>query len=418
MSASLLLETSPAATLGGSLRRTLLALFAFGLALDTSIGTWLGARGTASLVSSLTLGLPLLLPAAWHLGTGGGIRRAPASLVAMAGFVAWCAASTIWATQPDDSALVTTLTRAQLLAVAWMGWQLVRSDRDLRALMAGYVLGCVALVALTWRNDLIGLADVWDRYAADGFDPNDMAVYLAIGIPMAGYLAGAGRAGERLRLLYLLYVPVALSGIALSASRTGGIAAALAVAALIPWLALRSRQVVALAMVVLVAGALVALPRVPAASLDRIFSVGRHVGEEEGPSLNARDRIWDAGLALLPEHPFRGIGAGGFASAVQPQTGERVFAHNTPLSIAVELGAVGLVLFFGAFGLALWRGRDAALDARMLVWSVVGTLLVGIESLTWEHRKPLWLVLLVTMVAAELRPWPGAEADGAADEDG
>jgi O-antigen ligase len=418
MAQTVLLEASPAAGLGASVRRTLLGVFAFGLALDTSIGTWLGARGTHSLVSSLTLGMPLLLPAAWHLATGGRIRRAPPTLAAMAGFVAWCAVSVVWATQPDDSAMVTTLTRAQLLAVVWMGWQLVRSDGDLRGLLAGYVLGCVVVVALAWRNSLIGFADVWDRYTADGFDPNDMAIYLALGIPMAGYLGGAGRPGERARVLYLLYVPIALSGIALSGSRTGGIAAALALAALLPWLAVRSRKVLALALVVLVGGAVVALPRVPTVSLGRVFSVGTELREAEGPSLNARDRIWDAGLAVLPEHLYRGVGVGGFANAVQPVAGDRVLAHNTPLSIAVELGLVGLVLFFGAFGLALWRIRGAAADARMLAWSAVGTLLVGIQSLTWEHRKPLWLVLLLAMVAGELRPGPAAREGDAAPDDG
>jgi len=388
--------------LASSTRRTLLALFACGLALDTSIGTWLGARGTPSLTTSLALGLPLLLPAVWHILSGRRLRRVPPAFLSMAAFVGWCALSTIWATQSDDSALVTTLTRVQLLAVVWMGYQLARSDRDLRALLAGYVLGCVALVALAWRNDLLGVSDVWNRYAADGFDPNDMAMYLALGIPMTGYLAGSAGPGRRMRLLYLAYVPLALSGVALSGSRTGGIAAVLAVAALLFAMLLRSRAGWALTVAALVSGGLVALPRLPSASLDRILSLGAPGGEAAG--LRERDRIWQAGLEVLPEHLVGGVGAGGFGNAVLPYTGQQVLAHNTGLSVAVELGLVGVALFFAAFAMVLWRARRSGLDARILAWSILATCLVGTQALTWEHRKPLWLVLLVAMVAAELQP--------------
>ncbi len=390
----------------GRVRGALLALFAAGLALDTSIGTWLGANGTHSFLSSLVLGLPLLVPAAWHfVAGGGGIRRTPASLVVMAGFVAWNAVSAIWASQPDDSAVVTTLTRAQLLAVLWMGHQLARSGRDLRALLAGYVVGCAAVAALTWRNFLMGHADVWDRYAADGFDPNDMSVYLALGIPMAGYLAGSARPGGGARLLFLLYVPAAASAIVVSGSRTGGIAAAVAICVLLVWLGLRRRAVAGAALVALAGGAALALPRIPATSWTRILSAAD--GATGGSALADRAGIWGAGMEVLPHHFLAGVGTGGFGDAVLSTTGERIVAHNTPLSVAVELGAVGLVLFFGAFALALRRARWAGRDARVLVWSAAATCLVGIQSLTWEHRKPLWFVLLVAMVVGDLRPARG-----------
>lgn len=397
--------------LAAAARRFFLGAFAFGLALDVSIGTWLGAGGTHSLASSLVLGLPLLLPAGWHFLTDAGIRRAPVALWLMTGFVGWCALSMIWARQTDGSALVATLSRAQLLAVVWIGYQLVRTDRDLRAVLTGYVLGGLGLVLLAWRNYLAGVFDVWERYAADGYDPNDMSIYLAIGIPMAGYLAGAARAGERWRLAFLLYVPAAVSAIALSGSRTGGLAAALAVAVAVGWLLLRNRPVAGMAVAVLLVGGAVALARAPTASVERILSIR---GEAAAGGLGDRAGIWGAGVEVLPAHIVQGVGVGGFGEAVLARTGERIYAHNTPLSVAVELGLVGLLLFFGAFALALHGVRRAGLEAQVLVWSILATCFLGIQSLTWEQRKPLWLVLLVAIAAGALRPERRRVAAGAA----
>jgi alkylation response protein AidB-like acyl-CoA dehydrogenase len=42
----------------------------------------------------------------------------------------------------------------------------------------------------------------------------------------------------------------------------------------------------------------------------------------------------------------------------------------------------------------------------VLAWALVLACLVGMQSLTWEHRKPAWLVLLLAMAAAAIRRAP------------
>jgi hypothetical protein len=73
-----------------------------------------------------------------------------------------------------------------------------------------------------------------------------------------------------------------------------------------------------------------------------------------------------------------------------------------PLSVAVELGLVGLVLFYGAFGLALLGVRGKPFDHVALVWILVLTLCVGSLALSWETRKPTWLVLLLASALTAL----------------
>jgi O-antigen ligase len=387
-----------------------LALFSFGLAADTSIGTWLGAAGTQSIATSAALGLPLLVPAGWYLVTGGGVRRLPVPFLAMAGFVAWSAVSLLWG-QPFEfsQSVVNVVSRFELLIFVWLSFQIVRTERDLRAVLLGYLLGCSLLVALVWRNRLTGVFAFWERYSADGFDPNDMALYLALGIPMATYLALAGRPGRHAGKLALLYLPLALSGIALSGSRTGMIAAGLALVGVVLWLARRSVTAWALTLTLVVAGGMVLLPSIPAELVARLLSVGDEIG---GGSLGDRTQIWRAGLAVFPHHPVVGVGAGCFGDAVSPYIHERIVAHSTPLSVGVELGVVGLVVFFGAFGVAMWDARRSGRNEKALVWCLVMTWFLGIQALTWEYRKPTWLLLLVAIVAADLRPHPGARSSG------
>jgi O-antigen ligase len=77
--------------------------------------------------------------------------------------------------------------------------------------------------------------------------------------------------------------------------------------------------------------------------------------------------------------------------------------HNTPLSVAVELGGIGLLLFVGAFVLLVWGVRRSAPNHRALAMSLLATWCVGCSSLTWEARKATWFVILIGAVLGSVR---------------
>jgi O-antigen ligase len=131
----------------------------------------------------------------------------------------------------------------------------------------------------------------------------------------------------------------------------------------------------------------------PAASRARLASLG------DAGTLHNRTRIWKAGLLALESHAALGVGAGAYPEAVRPSlgrpalAGHEYVAHNTFLSILVECGAIGLGLFAalaGATALFVWmmpRTERALWTVMLAAWAI------GVSTLSWEQRKPGWLML-------------------------
>ncbi len=101
--------------------------------------------------------------------------------------------------------------------------------------------------------------------------------------------------------------------------------------------------------------------------------------------------------------PLTGVGAGAFPraafAALTPWRNPPLpYVHNTPLSVAVEQGFIGLLLFLGIFALIVRGVARGAPNPRSLVTSLVLTWSIGCASLTWEARKGTWFIFLLGAV--------------------
>nr|MBA3319611.1 hypothetical protein [Gemmatimonadales bacterium] len=117
-------------------------------------------------------------------------------------------------------------TWPQLVLVAWMIWELAPSASRVRGLFTAYVFGAYVAVLntlLLYRRE----AGVLRRFAAGGGDPNDLAMVLALGIPMAWYLGTVYR-HPLLRWACRAYLPAAVVAVGLTGSRGGLLATTVA----------------------------------------------------------------------------------------------------------------------------------------------------------------------------------------------
>jgi O-antigen ligase len=113
-------------------------------------------------------------------------------------------------------------------------------------------------------------------------------------------------------------------------------------------------------------------------------------------TLNSRTVLWKAGLDEFRTQSFGGIGAGAYPEASAKVIGRPwafvPVAHNSFISVMVETGVIGLALF-GSMLAMLYRSAAAMPGMTRSFWfTMLAVWTIGVCSLTWEYRKPTWLL--------------------------
>ncbi len=190
----------------------------------------------------------------------------------------------------------------------------------------------------------------------------------------------------RAHLMAMMAIPL-LAAALLAAGSRGPVLAL--VIGLMTLLALTASNRLIRRRMLLLAGALVATALVvplvvPGSVITR--SLSAVLGDSaHGLSSNGRLVLWSQAYTALEQHPFVGIGTGGFAAL----SAENPYPHNLFLEVAAELGLVGLAVVIALVGsliaslISTWRatagnGRlAAAVVAALFVNALVNALVSG-----------------------------------------
>jgi O-antigen ligase len=324
-------------------------------------------------------------------------------------FVLWNVVSVFWS--GDPIATVTHLrTWAQLLGMVFILWDLYTTRAALLAGLQAFVLGEYVAIGSAGYNFFSGNVYYthYQRFSpAEQSNPDGFGIIVALGLPVAWYLATSKSPFKMSRLLKFVnyaYIPAAFLGITLSGTRTALIASIVGMAFGLASLS-RLRPWARVAIFLLLTSAvLFMLPHVQTLrSFQRFSTTTSEITEGD---LNNRTNNWAEGFDSFLEHPLIGVGANMYRSV--NRLGK--LAHNSFLSILVELGLIGFALFGTILTIAVIQAlRQPKWEASfwltvLLVWAICAS------SLSYEFRKATWLFLSLATVSATLIAQRGHKA--------
>ncbi len=315
-------------------------------------------------------------------------------------FAAWTAATIFWTL--DFSATMARIgTYAQLLILSWMVWVLVTTESRVVALLRAYIIGTLVCVYGTFANLLsgrtYGITDDMephkgDRYIMTGMNPNDVGLLMVPSLAISLYLLARRKGNPILCWIQFIF---AVTTIFLSGSRGALLASSgSAVMFFIVFRYLPRWQRI-LAGVACACAAAAAFYFVPMETWKRIFHLATDLTQG---TMTHRTQIWSGSIEVFRDHPLIGVGADAHPAAVVKIVARPMVAHNTFLSVLVELGVIGELLLLGLLAAVYYcaarmRGLERALWTLLFIgWAI------GACAGTWEYRKATWFFF--SMVAA------------------
>jgi O-antigen ligase len=304
--------------------------------------------------------------------------------------------------------------------LVWLIWEFAQTRKQQLLLLRAYTLGSIISSVGTLLGFFNNTGLQSGRYSGLGFNPGDLAFILALAIPISLYLA----VQERRKLLVWVdgaATVLAFCAIVLTASR-GSLVACTPTILMFPFLFPKLRWGRNLLVLVFVAlagiGSWLFMPQ---SSWSRLSTIGTEISSG---TLNERTMIWQVGWQVFGQAPFQGVGAGAYAPAVEHTLGlasdaagtegsapvARLVAHNTFFSVLVEQGAIGFILFMALVLTLVLSAWKLPRVERVFWLCILLTWGIGALDLTWEERKPTWLIFGLLIAAAATKVAPEARS--------
>ena len=306
------------------------------------------AAGAADITPAKALLLLTGAVAVGHLAMNPGARRLHLAHAAFAGLLVVMAIGLAIAPEPFTTLKIVVQWSAYLA----ISMYLLTVDREqlLRVLtclaIAGGILGAIA--ALTTEAQSVSGQAATGRAEGSFQHPAILAFFLVLALPVA--IALSLRARAWMRPMLIAAAALCVAGITLSLTRGAILAAGVSLLIMLAWPQFRR-----------VAGGLIVALIILAAfnwdSIERsqqfqvIGSRLQTITETRATQDNQRVTIWAKTPAIIADNPFIGVGAGNYGeiSASYGITGYGghgfVHAHNVLLTVAAEMGLIGLGLF-------------------------------------------------------------------------
>lgn len=236
------------------------------------------------------------------------------------------------------------------------------------------------------------------RIAGGGLNANDYAATIAIALPLA-LLWFQTEKNNWMKIIPILFIPIGLIAIAYTKSRTGTLA-------LIPFVIysfLIFKDQGLIKKFILLALLLTSLFSLMYFAPEGYFERVKALDVESTDRFTHRLDVWVAGWNMFKDNLLLGVGTGNFQffSNHYAETFLRegaLVAHNAIISIAGELGIIGVLIFLiliirhAKISLLLYNDSNSKIIAAGLI-AAFSAYIIASMGLTWEYRKVLPLIL-------------------------
>jgi O-antigen ligase len=271
---------------------------------------------------------------------------------------------------------------------------MLQEPAELMAGLQAYVLGAFVPIVSSINNYIHGtMAENYEvRFSATGVNAVDLALFLLLGLPIAWHLFKHldKKKYRILRILNIVYMPLSVFAILLTASRTSLFAIVPAVI-FIAWPKRIDIGRLIWTFIFLVGSILIFWAILPSSIIDRLASVSTSISSAD---IGGRVNLWRETIASFIQYPVFGSGSGTMPSIIGG------LSHETFLSVLAETGLIGFALFLCilvfVINEAVWISKrfSGVWLSSLFVW------LIGVLSLSFEFRKVTWLVFSFVIIDA------------------
>jgi O-antigen ligase len=317
--------------------------------------------------------------------------------IVMSIYVIWALLSYFWSVYPVAT-FGRFFTNIQLLAMAWLIWELSNTSTDREILIQTYILGAYVSI-ITMLSTFLSPVDIGYRIGAGEFNVNRLAIILVVGIPLAWYLFLKSN-NSFFKLINIAYIPLAFFCIILTASRTGfltGVIAILIVPATIIILGQKRNYVYLFIVSIIMGGSILGFQnKIP--SIERNIERIARAQDTIGEGMGIRGRIWEAGMEEFRKSPIIGVGSRGYRYAIEEGFGRAFAPHSTYYAVLVELGIIGFIIFISMFVIALTPTLYLPITDKLIYIPLFILIAIAMYPAFLEVDKMLWFLLSILSI--------------------
>ncbi len=320
-------------------------------------------------------------------------------------FYLWIWVTILW-TPNIDYAPIVGLIPFSGFVIAFIAWDLVRTQEEAQAVVQALIYGMCLTFLYMLLQYFKGNEYYNNRFGGAAFDPNEVAFYCMILLPIAWYMGNLDRKYLLFnRFLNLAYPGIAFAILLLTGSRGGFIISIPAFIYVFVTLkrglknplARRPLQL-ALSISAVAGGILVAKSGIAKFAISRFSGIASH-----SDNMSGRLVAWQHALHLWSQHLFFGMGLAGFryysVHVVMEGSYETVGdpVHNTLLGILTDYGLIGFAIYVAVLVSIIALARTCEKNLRLALYFFMFVFVLGSMDISEELRQQFYVFLFAVV---------------------